>query len=191
MIQMDSRPEHSKIRSPVSFLSRLFKRRSLSGSNCGAISLSGRVGTAEPPHIVLPLTIEPTKPQLCHKACSFKFLDVWYAILFGFRRWLSPLCTDRYTYQTVLDDKSATLYYLKLSKVLNPNGACHSGSMVTKGHRGSILISWNSLFAFFLLKVLRKGITCSKSDSGKTDIRRDNIDNVWANKPRDALAFSG
>ena len=32
----------------------------------GAISLKGKVGDVDPPHLVLPLTVEPTKPRLCH-----------------------------------------------------------------------------------------------------------------------------
>ena len=40
----------------------------------GAISLLGRVGVVDPPFIVLPLTVEPTKPRLCH--------DARYAFLF-------------------------------------------------------------------------------------------------------------
>jgi len=31
----------------------------------GAISLLGKVGVVSPPHIVLPLTVEPTKAMLC------------------------------------------------------------------------------------------------------------------------------
>ena len=32
----------------------------------GAIPLKGKVGEVEPPYLVLPLTVEPTKPRLCH-----------------------------------------------------------------------------------------------------------------------------
>ena len=34
----------------------------------GAIPWLGRVGEVEPPFLVLPLTVEPTKPCLCHDA---------------------------------------------------------------------------------------------------------------------------
>ena len=40
----------------------------------GAISLIGKVGEVDPPHLVLPLTVEPTKPRLCHDA---RFLNLW------------------------------------------------------------------------------------------------------------------
>lgn len=32
----------------------------------GAIRVLGKVGECEMPHIVMPLTIEPSKPRLCH-----------------------------------------------------------------------------------------------------------------------------
>ena len=40
----------------------------------GAISLKGRVGEVDPPHLILPLTVEPTKPRLSHDA---RFLNLW------------------------------------------------------------------------------------------------------------------
>ena len=40
----------------------------------GAVSLLGKVGEVQPPHLVLPLTVEPTKPRLCHDA---RFLNIW------------------------------------------------------------------------------------------------------------------
>jgi len=40
----------------------------------GAISLLGKVGVVDPPFIVLPLTVEPTKTRPCH--------DARYAFLF-------------------------------------------------------------------------------------------------------------
>ena len=40
----------------------------------GAISLKGKVGEVDPPHLVPHLTVEPTKPRLCHDA---RFLNLW------------------------------------------------------------------------------------------------------------------
>ena len=37
----------------------------LSRIQSGAVSLLGKVGEVDPPHIVSPITIEPTKPRLC------------------------------------------------------------------------------------------------------------------------------
>lgn len=39
-----------------------------------AISLVGRVGKVTPPHIALPLTVQPSKPRLCHDA---RYLNLW------------------------------------------------------------------------------------------------------------------
>ena len=71
----------------------------------GAISLTGKVGEVDPPHLVLPLTVEPTKPRLCHDA---RFLNLWMRdmpfkldTLFDLPRYVG-----RDTYQTILDDKS-------------------------------------------------------------------------------------
>ena len=40
----------------------------------GAISVWGRVNEVEPPHLVTPLTVEPTKPRLCN---DNRFLNLW------------------------------------------------------------------------------------------------------------------
>lgn len=40
----------------------------------GAISLVGRVGECEMPKLIMPLTVEPTKPRLCHDE---RFLNCW------------------------------------------------------------------------------------------------------------------
>ena len=70
-----------------------------------AITLLGRVGEIELPHLVLPLTVEPSKLRLCHDA---RFLNLWMRDV--------PFSLDTLThlpcyvtpdsYQTILDDKS-------------------------------------------------------------------------------------
>lgn len=40
----------------------------------GAISLWGKVGESPPPHLVMPLTVEPSKSRLCN---DNRFLDRW------------------------------------------------------------------------------------------------------------------
>lgn len=40
----------------------------------GSISVVGKVGECTPPHLVLPITIEPNKPRLCHDE---RFLNLW------------------------------------------------------------------------------------------------------------------
>ncbi|KAK3730129.1 hypothetical protein QZH41_004832 [Actinostola sp. cb2023] len=81
------------------------KRTLVERLRTGAISLVGRVGLVPPPHIVLPLTVEPTKPRLCHDA---RYLNLWMQdrpfrldSLKDLPRYVS-----KDSYQTALDDKS-------------------------------------------------------------------------------------
>lgn len=41
---------------------------------CGAIKLLGRVGECQPPRVVMPLTVEPSKPRLCHDEL---YINLW------------------------------------------------------------------------------------------------------------------
>ena len=41
---------------------------------CGAIRLLGRVGECQPPRVVMPLTVEPSKPRLCHDE---RYINLW------------------------------------------------------------------------------------------------------------------
>ena len=77
----------------------------------GAISLVGRVGEVNPPHLVLPLTVEPSKPRLCHDA---RFLNLWMKDMpFQLDTLLNlPQYVGRDTYQTILDDKSGYDHFL-------------------------------------------------------------------------------
>ena len=71
----------------------------------GAISLVGQVGQVQPPHLVLPLTMEPPKSRLCHDA---RFLNLWMQdkpfVLDCLADLPRHVCRD--SYQTVLEDKS-------------------------------------------------------------------------------------
>ncbi|CAB3996885.1 Hypothetical predicted protein [Paramuricea clavata] len=71
----------------------------------GAVSLLGRIEDVAPPYLVLPLTIEPTKPRLCH---DVRFLNLWMTdIPFKLDSVTHlPQYVPKDTYQTVLDDKS-------------------------------------------------------------------------------------
>jgi hypothetical protein len=71
----------------------------------GAFKLIERVGEVEPPHLVLPLTVEPRKPRLCYEA---RFLNLWMKdkpFKLDSLRDL-PRYVSNDSYQTVLDDKS-------------------------------------------------------------------------------------
>lgn len=71
----------------------------------GALSVWGRVGEVDPPHLVMPLTVEPTKPRLCN---DNRYLNLWMVDkpfvldnLSHLPRYLHKDC-----FQTLLDDKS-------------------------------------------------------------------------------------
>ena len=84
-----------------SFITRTIKDRVRNGS----LRIVGKVGYCEPPHLVLPLTVKPNKPRLCHDE---RFLNCWIKD--------SPLKLDYITdliryvgpnhMQTTFDDKS-------------------------------------------------------------------------------------
>ena len=101
------RPPHRLFKNNVSCkqFGEFVRTTLLSRLKTGAISLVGKVGQVTPPQIVLPLTVEPSKPRLCHDA---RYLNLWMLE--------KPFTLDRVTdlpryvfkdsYQTVLDDKS-------------------------------------------------------------------------------------
>ena len=71
----------------------------------GSLRIVGKVGSCSPPHLVLPITIEPSKPRMCHDE---RFLNLWIKDF--------PFCLDYITdliryvgpnhFQTTLDEKS-------------------------------------------------------------------------------------
>ena len=87
----------------------------------GAISLWGRVGEVSPPRIVMPLTVEPSKPRLCN---DDRFINLW-TIDKPFKLDLLP-GLPRYvhkdSYQSVTDDKSGYDHIL-----LTPNSRTFFG----------------------------------------------------------------
>jgi hypothetical protein len=71
----------------------------------GAISLWGKVGEVSPPHLVMPLTVEPRKPRLCN---DDRFLNLWTVDRpFKLDRLPNlPRYVHKNSFQTVTDDKS-------------------------------------------------------------------------------------
>ena len=69
------------------------------------LSVWGRVGEDDPPHLVMPLTIEPSKPRLCHDE---RFLNLWIRDLLLKLDYISdlPRYVGKYHFQTTMDDKS-------------------------------------------------------------------------------------
>ena len=71
----------------------------------GAISVWGKVGEVDRPNLVMPLTVEPTKPRLCN---DNRFLNLWMdGRPFSLDRLDQLLLyVSKGAYQTVCDDKS-------------------------------------------------------------------------------------
>lgn len=94
-----------------SFISRTILERIASG----AISVWGKVGDVPPPHLVMPLTIEPSKPRLCN---DNRFLNLW-TVDRPFHLDRLP-CLPRYvfsnSFQSVTDDKSGYDHLLLTSE---------------------------------------------------------------------------
>ena len=71
----------------------------------GSLLVWGKVGSVQPPHLVLPITVEPTKPRMCHDE---RFLNLWIKDLPLSLDYISGL--PRYVFksyfQTTFDDKS-------------------------------------------------------------------------------------
>ena len=56
----------------------------------GSLLVWGRIGEVEPPHLVMPLTVKPSKPRLCHDE---RFLNLWIRDLpLTLDFWFTSLC---------------------------------------------------------------------------------------------------
>lgn len=71
----------------------------------GSLLFWGHVGQVKPPHLVMPITVETTKPRMCHDE---RFLNLWVRDLPFSLDYLSdlPRYVERDHFQTVCDDKS-------------------------------------------------------------------------------------
>ena len=99
--------------------------------DAGVLAVWGRVSEVTPPHLVLPLTVEPSKPRLCHDE---RFLNLWIKDLPFKLDHLSDL--PRYVlpghFQTSFDDKSGYQHVL-----LHPSSRTFFG------------LEWNGVYFVF------------------------------------------
>ena len=98
-----ARPPSRKFRNNPSCrpFANFVRRTLLDRLRMGAISLRGKVGEAKSPFLVLPLTVEPTKPRLCHDA---RYLNLWMVDMpFSLDSLTNlPRYVGRDTYQTLV-----------------------------------------------------------------------------------------
>ena len=87
----------------------------------GSVSIVGKVGECQPPHIVMPITIEPSKPRMCHDE---RFLNLWIRDFPFTLDTLKdvPRVISLNSYMTSLDDKSGYDHIL-----LHPNSRTFFG----------------------------------------------------------------
>ena len=71
----------------------------------GSMSVWGKVDQVDPPHLVMPITIEPTKPRMCHDE---RYLNIWIRDLPLTLDYISnlPRYVGRGHFQTTMDDNS-------------------------------------------------------------------------------------
>ena len=77
----------------------------------GSLSIWGKEGEHEPPHLVTPITVEPSKPKMCHDE---RFLNLWMKTpLVTFDPITDlPCYVDPNHYQSKLDDKRGYDHFL-------------------------------------------------------------------------------
>ena len=70
-----------------------------------SLAIWGSVGCVDPPHLVMPITIEPSNPRMCHDEC---FLNLWVKHLPLNLDYTShlPRYEGKSHFQTTLDAKS-------------------------------------------------------------------------------------
>ncbi len=110
----------------------------------GAIKVVGKVGEVEPPWLVMPLTVEPTKPRLCHDE---RFLNLWIEDCpFTLDTLVDvPRIVNKQSYMTSIDHKSGYQHV----KITQPSqkyfGICWQGYFFTYctlpfGFKGSCFV---------------------------------------------------
>ena len=106
----------------------------------GSLLGHGKVGSVEPPHLIMPITVEPTKLRLCHDE---RFLNLWIKD--------SPFSLDYITnlprygglnhFQTTLDDKSGYDHVPLHPQSRTFFGLTHSSFRSAKGRDCSLAFS--------------------------------------------------
>ena len=71
----------------------------------GSLLVWGRVGEVHPPYLVMPITVEPSKPRMCHDE---RFINLWIRDLPFSLDYITglPCHVFKSHYQTTFNDKS-------------------------------------------------------------------------------------
>lgn len=77
----------------------------------GAISVLRRLGEIDPPHLIMPLTVEPSKRRLCHENRFFDLCMADRPFRLDNLSHLPRYLTKRFC-QTTLDNKSGYVHIL-------------------------------------------------------------------------------
>jgi hypothetical protein len=96
----------------------------------GSMKVLGKLGHVPPPLLVLPLTIEPTKPRLCHDA---RFLNLWTKDNPFSLETLKdiPRIIEKGSYMTTCDEKSGYDHVLLQEDSRQYFGLCWAGWLLT------------------------------------------------------------
>ena len=170
----------------------------------GAIRVWGKVGEVAPPHLVLPMTIEPHKPRLCIDA---RFLNLWMVdtpfsleTLVGIPRFVYPnscmskiddksdydhilLSFDSWQYFGIewlceqILSRGSTITFKSLQRLM---GKCNSFSLAFPASKFYIHYSHNPIiYLFYFPKILHNH--CLQVLLGHEDVLREIKNNAYAN----------
>ena len=83
----------------------------------GSIDVVGCVGEVEPPHLVMPITVEPSKPRMCHDE---RFINCWIKDCPFKLDYLTDLCRYVYPghYQTTFATKAVMIISASILAVI-------------------------------------------------------------------------
>lgn len=157
----------------------------------------GKVGEVQPPHLVMPITVEPSKPQMCHDE---RFLNLWIKDCPFSLDYLSDL--PRYVgpghYQTVCDNKSGYNHICPSPSSRTLFGlswkGCHFGynTLPFSWKAGAFVYHTTGLLATSYIRTL--GVPCSQyiddRHAGQLMVRTKPESPKWSNfELAEAAAF--
>ena len=106
-------PEYFRNSPSCKLFANFVKKTLFERLRTGAISLKGRISEIELPHLVLPLTVEPSKPRLCH-------LWIWKAKWCKIQHRIFQLhLTSMIKFKIMYSSKSTSVILFNLRNLIN------------------------------------------------------------------------